>query len=245
MPQVPHDYEINFWIGTGETLHAVRMEQFPNRELAIVAGVNALFEWAKADPDKSIPQAALDYWENHRQNPSLTFQDVQSELEGKWGIQFGAKQIDIPTPAPARKPVDPKAETRVGQGNRRLDRDMVPADDIDIVTLLKQRYASQCSRVKAIDAEIAESRKLRAEVEHDIARLESMLTAVATIDPPKENTNGHRGRRKRVDQAGGKDSGEVKQARRGRPRRDEAGRAGGIAAGFSGGVGTGEPDAGI
>ena len=100
MPQVPHDYEINFWVGVGDVLHAVRMEQFPNRDIAVVAGANALFEWAKTDPDKSLPAAALEYWEQHRQNPALTFNDVQTDLANQWGIQFSAKQVDNEPPRP-------------------------------------------------------------------------------------------------------------------------------------------------
>src|SRR5262249_34684877 len=154
---------INFWAGVGDVLHTVRMEQFPNRDLAVIAGANALFEWAKLDPDRQVPAAALEYWDNNRNNPGLTFQDVQMDLESRWGIQFGAKQIDGNEPPHAPPPRRVK-ETEPRYGRTMEDNGQ---EDVDIVVILKRRHADQTARVRAIDAEIAAKEKLREKVAYD------------------------------------------------------------------------------
>ena len=224
-----HDYDINFWIGIGDVLHTVRMEQYPNRDVAVVAGVDELMTWASGQPD--FPVDAVNFWFGSKANTSLTFQDVQSELESRWGIQFGAKQVDNAAPPPPPKPQTEKLSKQTKPANL----DITDTDDLDITALLKQRATTLTERHKRLAAEVAAKQRLLDETERAIDNIHVMLLAAASA---KENGYGRKGRSKRADQTGGKDAREVQQARRGRPRRDE-GRASGVDAG-SGSAGNGD-----
>jgi len=188
MPATPHDYDITFWIGVGDALQTVRMEQYPNRDLAVIAGADALFEWAANDVDKPLPQAAIDFWRSTKTNLGLTFSDVQTELESRWGIQFSAKQADDnPAPPPPPSPA------------KRNDRHRMPVDarhavdgDADITSVLKAHLAYKVGRARALSAEIAEKQKLLDRAESDITRMEMMLAATLTLDH-KKGRNGQSG----------------------------------------------------
>lgn len=214
-----HDYDINFWIGIGDVLHTVRMERYPNRDVAVVAGVDQLMSWAQAEPD--FPQDAVGFWFTSKNNTSLTFQDVQAELESRWGIQFGAKQVDNAPPPPTK----PKTE-KLSKQTKPANLDITDTEDLDITALLKQRATTLGERYRRLAAEVTAKQRLLDETERAIDNIHVMLLAAAS----KENGNGRKRSRKRVDQAGGKGARETEQARHRRPRRDE-GRAGGVDAG--------------
>jgi hypothetical protein len=212
MPQIPHDYDLNFWIGVGDKFHTVRVESMPNRDLAIVAGLNAFFEWMKTAEECPLPRAALQYWEDHRQNPMMTFQDVQADLERQWGFQFDARQVEKDAPRGSDDRGKPKSDSGSPRSPRVQENDKGD-DDLDIVTILKRRHAEQVARLKAIGAEIAAKEKLQERVEHDITRLELMLGSIVNLEPPKEISNGHKGRSKRTRAVSGKNPRKIQQAR--------------------------------
>ena len=230
-----HDYDINFWIGIGDVLHTVRMEQYPNRDVAVVAGVDELMTWASGQPD--FPVDAVNFWFGSKANTSLTFQDVQSELESRWGIQFGAKQVDNAAPLPPPKSQAEKLPKQAKPANL----DITDTDDLDITALLKQRATTLTERYKRLTAEVAAKQRLLDETERAIDNIHVMLLAAAST----KETNGLSKGRKRAAQARGKELRETKQARHRRPRRDEGRAASGVDAGIGSAGNSGDGIGGI
>lgn len=87
-----------------KTLESDYVVEGTTRNLAIPIGIDEIFKREAGDGYALVPKECVDYWNQWRMTGGQLY-EFQTEIEGKWGVNFGINEIrDVSEPEPAPAP---------------------------------------------------------------------------------------------------------------------------------------------